>query len=105
NLEEKRGKPARYRIGNPLPEELVVLPERVCSAQCTAPCTVPCTGIPRSEHGLPGMCSCAPTAEGIDPGICTACRRRYRPPNESGLCYDCRSRATKTATHREKVRA
>jgi hypothetical protein len=67
NLEDKRGKPARYDLDEPLPDEVAILPERVCSAQCTPPCTAFCEG----TAGQDGVCGCAPTARGI--GTCTEC--------------------------------
>jgi hypothetical protein len=45
NLEEKRGQPARYAIGDPLPEELELLP----------------LDVPEESEG---MCRCATTAKG-----------------------------------------
>jgi hypothetical protein len=69
NLEDKRGKPARYMLDAPLPDELVMLPERVCGAQCTPPCTAYCDG----AAGQTGVCACASTAQGAETGNCTIC--------------------------------
>jgi hypothetical protein len=62
NLEDRRGKPARYVLDAPLPGEVVMLPERVCGAQCPVPCTASCRGI----AGQDGVCGCASTAQGIE---------------------------------------
>jgi 5S rRNA maturation endonuclease (ribonuclease M5) len=62
NDETKRGHPARYRLGDPLPDEVVLLPERVCARTCKAPCTAFCTGI----AGQTGVCACATSAKGVD---------------------------------------
>jgi hypothetical protein len=69
NDEDKRGKPARFRIGNPLPEEVVMLPPRVCTAQCTPPCTAFCAG----PAGQDRVCTCAATAPGIETATCAGC--------------------------------
>jgi hypothetical protein len=70
NLEDKRGKPARYLPDEPLPGEVAILPPRVCSAQCTPPCAAFCHG----AAGQDGVCGCAPTAEEIESAaICTEC--------------------------------
>lgn len=66
NVEEKKGRPAKYVEGDPLPEKRILLPERVCSAQCTPPCTASCGG-PAGQDGRDGgVCRCAASAEGID---------------------------------------
>ena len=64
NLEDKRGKPGRYRTDDPLPDELVMLPPRVCACQCPEPCTASCEG----TAGQTGVCACASTAQGIESG-------------------------------------
>ena len=61
---------ARYRIGNPLPEEQIVLPARVCGAQCAPPCTHSatepqvrawCAGVRLLQRGIsaPSAAPCA----------------------------------------------
>ncbi len=51
NQEERRGRPARYVIGDPLPDELILLPH-----SCTPPEDEPA--------GQEGVCTCAVDAEG-----------------------------------------
>jgi hypothetical protein len=67
NLEDKRGKPARYVPGDPMPGAVVVLPDpdNVCVAH-------PCAHLPAHPAAqqkrcfCTGVCRCAPTAEGIE---------------------------------------
>ncbi len=73
NLEDKRGRPGRYALDAPMPDELVMLPERVCGAQCTLPCTASCHGV----AGQDGMCGCASTAQGVE--SCTICGEPLDP--------------------------
>jgi hypothetical protein len=58
NLEERRGRPGRYAIGEPMPDEVELLPRELPDAQ-------------RTPHecetaGQEGVCTCAETAEGIE---------------------------------------
>ena len=64
NLEDKRGRPARYVAGDPLPGRKVLLPERVCTAHCTPPCTAFCEGPAVQDGSDDGVCRCAATAWG-----------------------------------------
>jgi Toprim-like len=64
NLEDKRGKPGRYLTDDPMPDELVMLPLRVCGKQCPEPCTASCEG----TAGQTGVYGCASTAQGIESG-------------------------------------
>lgn len=41
NLEDKRGKPGRYATGDPLPEDRIILPERVLIEHPTPPAATP----------------------------------------------------------------
>jgi hypothetical protein len=67
NVEDKRGKPARYVLGDPMPGTIAVLPdpEAVCVAH-------PCAHLPAHPAAqqtrclCTGVCSCARTAEGIE---------------------------------------
>lgn len=61
NLEDKKGKPARYVPGDPLPGEVIVLPE------VHTVCTGPCTHLARDEIAgqgcdCTGVCRCAADA-------------------------------------------
>jgi hypothetical protein len=63
NLEDRRGKPARYVLGDSLPGEVVVLPPAV------AICTPPCTHVGQGETAgrecdCTGVCRCADGAGG-----------------------------------------
>lgn len=69
NLEDKRGRPARYQAADPLPGRQVILPARVCGPQCAPPCTAYCEG----TAGQEGVCACAPTAEGKERVLCEVC--------------------------------
>ena len=63
NTEDKRGKPARYVTGDPLPGEVVVLPP--AEAICTPPCThLAQGGTAGQECDCTGVCRCADDAEG-----------------------------------------
>lgn len=63
NLEDRRGKPARYVLGDPLPGEVVVLPP--AEAICTPPCTHLAQGEPAGQEcDCTGVCRCADDAEG-----------------------------------------
>jgi hypothetical protein len=53
NLEDRRGRPARYVTGEPLPDEVVLLPHS-------------CTPAGDETAGQEGVCSCAVTAEGVE---------------------------------------
>jgi hypothetical protein len=55
NIEDRRGRPARYVVGEPLPEERAILPERAHR-----------TGATCETAGEPGVCTCAGTTEGMD---------------------------------------
>jgi hypothetical protein len=73
NVEEKRGRAARYRPGTPLPADVVILPERV---EGVNPHPEPGSHTPdeenrRPEDGEPGVWRCEATAE----GTVTACPR------------------------------
>jgi hypothetical protein len=72
NVEDKRGKAGKYRLGEPMPGEVAVLPER--GAVCTPECTPQCTHLPVNEDAgqgcdCTGVCRCADTAEGTHGGI------------------------------------
>jgi len=62
NLEEKKGKPARYVTGDPLPGEIVVLPD--LHTICTGDCTHLDPGEPAGQDcDCTGVCRCAVDAE------------------------------------------
>jgi hypothetical protein len=72
NIEDRRGMPARYDRGEPMPGETAVLPDR------TAVCTGPCTHLAELENAgqncdCAGVCRCAGTAEGTG-------GEKYEPP-------------------------
>jgi hypothetical protein len=62
NLEDKKGKPARYVTGDPMPEEAVVLPavESLCTGGCTH---IGDTGPAGQDCDCTGVCRCAADAE------------------------------------------
>jgi hypothetical protein len=67
NLEDKKGRPARYIPGDPLPGEVVVLPER--AQVCTGTCTHPDDGeIPDQDCDCTGVCRCADDADPTETG-------------------------------------
>ena len=69
NLEDRRGRPTRYAIGEPLPDELELLPR-----QMQHPC---CNTHDGETLGREGCCTVAVTAEGVvgaDPGFYAAAR-------------------------------
>jgi len=78
NLEDKKGRAGRYKPGNPLPDDIVILPERIGGVN---PHPEPGSHPPdeenrRSEDSEPGVWGCEATAEdtltaGI--GVCGAC--------------------------------
>ena len=63
NLEDKRGKPARLVLGDPLPEDLRILPATEALHRCTAEATQQCNGgddFRRADTPLsPNRCSVA----------------------------------------------
>ena len=58
NLEEKRGQPARWVVGEPLPEEVEILPAAEGLAQHATPRNA-------ESSGIPGCCAVACTNEGV----------------------------------------
>lgn len=101
NVEEKRGRAARYRPGNPMPSDLIILPVGlggVNSHPDPAPHT-PGEESPRSDDPEPGVWGCEATAEGSEsevgdvppdpPGArCALCGTR--PPGPGGIvCPEC----------------
>jgi Domain of unknown function (DUF3854) len=97
NVEDKRGKPARYILGVELPGTEAMLPERVCSDLCTTPCRANCKGI----TGQTGVCGCACTAEGkegdgTDSGADEGAPEPPAPiaeaaaADDAGMCDTCR---------------
>jgi hypothetical protein len=64
NVEERRGRPGRYVIGEPLPDRLPLLP--------VALHIPPCTANPHERRGQGGVCTCAGAA-----------RREREPDDES----------------------
>jgi hypothetical protein len=73
NLEGKRGKPARYQAGSPLPDEVVILPERIGGVNSHPE---PAHHTPGERNGRPDddepvVWGCEATAEGI--GTCAVC--------------------------------
>lgn len=67
NLEDQRGKPARYALDEPLPGNLAVLPERtaVCTGDCTHLAEIEAAG---QDCDCDGVCSCAVGAKGTRGG-------------------------------------
>jgi hypothetical protein len=59
NLEERRGRPARYAMGEPMPDELELLPRSLAH----------CTGSECETAGQTGACSCAVGAEGVEDAV------------------------------------
>jgi hypothetical protein len=66
NIEDKPGKPARYLPGDPLPDEVCILPDP--ADVCRTP---PCAHLADGETAgqgcdCTGVCRCASTAEGME---------------------------------------
>lgn len=70
NVEEKRGKAARYRLGEPMPGDVLVLPpaEDVCTGSCTHVEHDESAG---QDCDCTGVCRCADSAEGREGGCIT----------------------------------
>lgn len=101
NLEDQRGKPARYALGDPMPGETAVLPD------CTGVCTGECTHLAEIEAAgqdcdCDAVCRCADTAEGsggekyepagpalLPAPIPPADTAHLHTPSEVQLCPDC----------------
>jgi hypothetical protein len=67
NQEDKKGRPARYVTGDPLPADVVLLPEP--AQVCTGDCTHLGEGeIPDQDCDCTGVCRCADDAEPIEAG-------------------------------------
>lgn len=75
NLEEKRGKPGRWVVGDPLPESAVLLPDPAQLATAT-------TGV--------DLRGCAVAHESDEGHRCEACHRPLLESNLTGLCAECR---------------
>jgi hypothetical protein len=77
NLEEKRGKPGRYQAGSPLPQEAVILPERIEGVKPhPAPAHhIPDGAGPQASEGSSEWCEGVnePQRGQADDGICTEC--------------------------------
>jgi hypothetical protein len=67
NLEDKRGKPARYVLGDRLPEQVILLPkpDDVCTAECTH---LGDGEIPDQDCDCIGVCRCADDADPTEAG-------------------------------------
>jgi hypothetical protein len=73
NLEDRRGKAARYAVGDPMPGDVVVLPPR--TRVCTGPCEHAGRDEPAGQHcDCTGVCRCADGAEGREGGIYNGAR-------------------------------
>lgn len=74
NLEDKRGKPARYSVGEPMPDEAIVLPDpaQVCTGECTH---LGGDETADQECDCTGVCRCASAADPTEAGNtdCTIC--------------------------------
>lgn len=72
NVEDKRGRAARYRPGNPLPADVIILPERVEGVNSHPDPTshTPGEENPRSDDDDPGVWGCEATAEGSGTATC-----------------------------------
>jgi hypothetical protein len=68
NLEDKRGKPGRWIVGEPLPETVEVLPQLATLRNA-------------ESRGMPDCCAVAPVQEGIQPGAmrCAHCGEPVDP--------------------------
>lgn len=76
NLEERRGRPGRYAIGEPMPDEVELLPTELPTAQ-------------RTPHqcesaGEEGVCTCADEAEGIQKLVDDLSLEEVRDPDDLG---------------------
>lgn len=81
NLEDKRGRPARYTIGEPLPEEMEFLPPDVPALGCA--------------HSSPNVQTAAhnPSASDVKPfeggvHLCSDSGEKYREPSEQEVIED-----------------
>lgn len=57
NLEDKRGKPSRYFIGEPMPGEIEIMPSVEAVTACTARCTHECTAQTAENSDDPQGCA------------------------------------------------
>jgi hypothetical protein len=111
NLEDKKGKPARYVIGDPLPGDVVVLPEvhTICTGASTHVAGHEPAG---QECDCTGVCRCADTADPrdaekeADPGpdggrACAGCGQPMPAGKHPSAVYSdrkCKNTATKRRT-------
>jgi hypothetical protein len=79
NVEGKRGRAARYRAGNPLPEDVIILPERIEGVN-SHPEPTPHTladAVPQASEGADGGCEGVNQPHegqaGSDSATCTEC--------------------------------
>ena len=82
NVEEKRGRAARYRPGNPLPQDVIILPERIegVNPHPRPASHTPEEETPWSEDQEAGVWGCEATAEGSESThACTVCGEPLDP--------------------------
>lgn len=83
NLEDKRGKPARWIVGDPLPEPVGLLPEPAQLATAVAVPDLECCGVAPKSGGYP---------EAEPEPTCRYCGRSVNPAFGIDYHYDCASR-------------
>jgi hypothetical protein len=98
NLEDKRGKPARYQAGSPLPDEAVVLPERIegVKPHPGPGHHTPADAAPQASDGAGEWCEGVNQPQrGETEGPCALCRRPCERYGDDGrpLCGDCMAMA------------
>jgi hypothetical protein len=80
NLEDKRGKPGRWVIGDPLPESVDLLPDPAQLATAATPADLECCGVALESEG-----------ENADPSLNgqRATKARFVPLSGPGRCPEC----------------
>jgi Domain of unknown function (DUF3854) len=95
NLEDKRGKPGRYQAGSPLPQEVIILPERIerVNPHPEPASHTPADAAPQVSHGADVGCEGVNQPRGgeAQTGPCARCRRPCNRYGDGGrpLCNDC----------------
>jgi hypothetical protein len=78
NIEDKRGRAGRWRTGSPLPEDVVILPERIegVNPHPEPPPYIPADAAPQASDGADGGCEGVNQPRG---GVCTECGEPLDP--------------------------
>ena len=80
SVEGKRGRAARYRAGNPLPEDVIILPERIEGVNSHPnPLHTPSPMLCRRQRGCEGVNQPEEGQAGSDSATCTECGESLDP--------------------------